>query len=64
MGIPPFRECLKLSITEMASKVLAKNHWTGTAEFAGFFSSKREDDLGSECGAQLQEKSQFASLRV
>jgi hypothetical protein len=55
---------LKLSITEMASKVLAKNHWTGTAEFAGFFSSKREDDLGSECGAQLQEKSQFASLRV
>ena len=35
-------DCLKLSITEMASKGLAKNHRTGTGEFPGFFSSKRE----------------------
>ena len=35
-------DCLKLSITEMASKGLAKNHRTGTGEFSGFFSSKRE----------------------
>ena len=57
-------DCLELSITEMASKVLAKNHWTWNTRVSRIFFLKEGRRLGSECETQLQEKSQFASLRV